>query len=74
MMTHRVFSRNASSSRAIPVDRLIQDVMDDPAMPINWGSNKPGMQAGDELPSGEIGWLMARDDAVRNARQMNIRT
>ena len=47
-MTHRVFSRNASSSRAIPIDRMIQDVIDDPAMPVSWGSNKPGMQAGEE--------------------------
>lgn len=50
-MTHRVFSRNASSSRAIPVERMIQDVIDDPAMPVAWGSNKPGMQAGDDPQS-----------------------
>jgi hypothetical protein len=48
-MTHRVFSRNASSSRAIPVERMIQDVIDDPVMPVAWGSNKPGMQAGEEI-------------------------
>lgn len=48
-MTHRVFSRNASSSRAIPVARLIKDVMNDPAMPISWRKNKPGMQAGGEI-------------------------
>jgi hypothetical protein len=47
-MTHRVFSRNASSSRAIPVDRLIKDVMEDPAMPIYWGKNQKGMQAEQE--------------------------
>lgn len=47
-LTHRVFSRNASSSRAIPVERMIQDVIDDPAMPVAWGCNKPGMQAGEE--------------------------
>lgn len=47
-MTHRVFSRNASSSRAIPVERMIQDVIDDTAMPIHWGKNQPGMQAKEE--------------------------
>ena len=47
-MTHRMFSRNASSSRAIPVERLIQDVIDDPAMPISWGKNQRGMQAAEE--------------------------
>ena len=49
-MTHRVFSRNASSSRAIPIKRLIQDVIDDPALPVMWFKNKPGMQ-GTELCS-----------------------
>jgi hypothetical protein len=49
LMTHRDFSRNASSSRAIPVRRMIEDLRRDPAMPIYWGSNKPGMQAGEEL-------------------------
>ena len=49
LMTHRVFSRNASSSRAIPVSRMLSNVRTDPAMPIHWGTNKPGMQAGEEL-------------------------
>ena len=71
-LTHRVFSRNASSSRAIPVKRMIQDVIDDPAMPIHWGANKPGMQAGDELISGEDIWLGARDAAVEYASAMCI--
>lgn len=48
LMTHRVFSRNASSSRAIPVSRLIKDVLEDPAMPIHWGANQKGMQADEE--------------------------
>lgn len=43
-MTHRAFSRNASSSRAIPVERLIVDVERDPAMPVSWGKNQRGMQ------------------------------
>lgn len=47
-LTHRVFSRNASSSRAIPIERMIQDVIDDCAMPVSWGANQKGMQAGEE--------------------------
>lgn len=74
-MTHRLFSRNASSSRAIPVERLIQDVIDDPAMPIYWGTNQKGMQAAGEVDQGIItlskhDWLGARDNAVKVARQM----
>jgi hypothetical protein len=49
LMTHRDFSRNASSSRAIPVQKMIDQVRNDPAGPIFWGANKPGTQAGDEL-------------------------
>ena len=48
-MTHRVFSRNASSSRAIPVAKMIAQVRDEPAMPVHWGKNQPGMQAFEEL-------------------------
>jgi hypothetical protein len=44
-MTHRQFSRNASSSRAIPVERQIEMILEDTAMPIHWGKNQSGMQA-----------------------------
>lgn len=47
--THRVFSRNFSSSRAIPTKKLIEQVKNDPAMPVHWGKNQPGMQANEEL-------------------------
>lgn len=50
-MTHRVFSRSASSSRAIPVSKMLRAIWSEPATPIYWGSNKPGMQAGAELPT-----------------------
>ena len=70
-LTHRVFSRNASSSRAIPVKRMIQDVIDDPAMPIHWGANKPGMQAGEELPKGEFQWNWARNRAIEAAKALS---
>lgn len=52
VMTHRDFSRNASSSRAIPVARMIADIRCDPAGPIHWGANQKGMQADHEL----TGW------------------
>ncbi|QFZ87644.1 hypothetical protein GFK26_18095 [Variovorax paradoxus] len=48
-MTHRMFSRNASSSRAIPVAKIIEQIRNEPAMPIHWGANQPGMQADAEL-------------------------
>ena len=55
LMTYRVFSRNAASSRAIPARKVRAKVRQDPARPVFWGSNKPGMQAGAEL----AGWRLA---------------
>ena len=49
LMTHRQFSRNAMSSRAVPIKKMIEQVRTNPAAPIHWGSNRPGMSAGDEL-------------------------
>lgn len=49
IMEDKNLSRNASSSRAIPVSKLIQDVIDDPAVPIFWGKNQKGMQAGEQI-------------------------
>ena len=54
VMTHRVFSRNAMSSRAIPVIKMIKQVWSDPAMPVYWGANQAGMQAAVEL----AGWRL----------------
>lgn len=73
-LTHRNFSRNSSSSRAIPVSRLIQDVLDDPVIPTYWGRNQKGMEAASETDSPVSGmpreqrWLRARDAAVEAAR------
>ena len=47
-MTHRLFSRNAASSRAIPVKKAIELIREDTAMPIHWGKNQPGMSAKEE--------------------------
>jgi thymidylate synthase ThyX len=68
--THRVFSRNSASSRAIPIAKQLCRVLEDPYIPIEFGSNQPGMQAGaaltgEKLDAAEREWLRARDDAVR---------
>jgi len=70
--THRVFSRNSASSRAIPIVKQLRRVLEDPYVPIEFGSNQPGMQAGPALvgekrEAAEREWLHARDDAVRRA-------
>ncbi len=66
-MTHRMFSRNAASSRAIPTRKMIAMVEDNPAMPIFWGKNKKGMSPTKEIErinDAKSMWLDARDDAV----------
>lgn len=45
VLTHRAFSRNAASSRAIPIDKYIEMIGQSPAQPVEWGLNKAGMQA-----------------------------
>jgi thymidylate synthase ThyX len=75
LMTHRAFSRNASSSRAIPVSKQIQAVVDNPVIPLKFTRNKPGMQGGEALVGDEHDqavkvWLEARDRAVDAARQL----
>lgn len=46
--THRKFSRNCPSSRAIPVLKRIGMVWHNPVEIVHWGMDKPGMQAGAE--------------------------
>lgn len=74
-MTHRVFSRNASSSRAIPVKRQIQMVIDNPAIPLAFTRNQKGMQGGEALDQeahdkAVAAWLEGRDRAVEIANKL----
>lgn len=69
LMTHRVFSRNGASSRAIPMSQTLRAVMKDPVIPIIWGGNGKGMQATGELSGlrrfmARFIWLAARWPAL----------
>lgn len=73
LMTHRMFSRNAASSRAIPIDKMIDQVLNFPSMPVEWGLNQSGMQAGGKHPSPvtcEWAWKQAAKRAVDSAREL----
>jgi thymidylate synthase ThyX len=48
-MTHRCFSRNAASSRAIPIELMVRAVANSPAEPEFYASNKSGMAAVEEV-------------------------
>lgn len=49
LMTHRDFSRNAASSRAIPIKKMLKLVRSNMATPIHWGAKQTGMQADNQL-------------------------
>jgi hypothetical protein len=53
-MTHRVFSRNAASSRAIPVKTMLSNIMNNMFVPWYWGANQSGMQASKQLSKPRI--------------------
>jgi thymidylate synthase ThyX len=74
-MTHRVFSRNSASSRAIPVIKVINQVLGEPAMPVAWGKNTKGMQSheyfdGEDRSKCEQAWKEAAQSAVESARKL----
>ena len=76
LMADRDLSRNAGSTRAIPVEKMIQSVIDDPYVPLYWGKNQRGMQAGEELSPAEIEearglWLEAMANAIKSARRLD---
>ena len=74
-MTHRVFSRNASSSRAIPVKRMLEQVKDTPVIPPIVFMNEKGMAGtveADETTTEAFYklWLEARNNACAVAEEM----
>jgi len=46
LLTHRMFSRSSTSSRAIPVKKMVDEVKRDPAIPEQFGENQRGMAPG----------------------------
>lgn len=73
-MTHRLFSRNAASSRAIPVKKIIEQVESNPATPIHWGLNQKGMQASEEHENTEAcqnAWQAISNDVCEAAEALD---
>lgn len=73
MLTHRQFSRNASSSRAIPVEKMIAKVLADDVFPLHWGKNQKGMVADKEVDPMQHEeamsiWYSARQAAIAHAQ------
>ena len=47
--THRMFSRNSASSRAIPFKKMVKMVEENPFIPIAWQKDHKGMQGSEYL-------------------------
>ena len=47
--THNMLVKNAQSSRAVPVKKVIEQIRNNPVTPVHWGSNQAGMVAGEEI-------------------------
>lgn len=78
VMTHRAFSRNSASSRAIPFKKMVKMVEEDPFVPIAWQKEHKGMQGNEYIdifsnptcyPPGD--WLEARDAMIEITKEMN---
>lgn len=76
LLTHRVFSRNAASSRAVPVQKAIEVALANMVEPIRWGANMAGMQAatenltGDRLESAQRIWRHMADVCAAGAQEL----
>ncbi len=74
--THRVFSKNSASSRAIPTKRMIKNIRANPAVPASWRMNQAGMQGYEEakdetIRKGQAIWLEAMEDAICHAERLD---
>lgn len=49
VLTHRKFTRNSSSSRAIPIEKMIEEAKKEPVGFVFWGKNQKGMKAKEQL-------------------------
>ena len=84
MNTHRMLSKNTSSSRAIPFKKMVESIKNDPFVPIAWQKQHSGMQGTEYWDVSiieEIGgfdytnipakWLRARDTAINMAETLH---
>jgi thymidylate synthase ThyX len=75
LMVDRDLSRNARSSRAVPVKTMLDEVRNNPVMPVYWGKNISGMQAKEELTGkaleeAKLCWLASAKSALHYAERM----
>lgn len=75
LLTHRVFSKNSASSRAIPYPKFVEMVKGKPVKPI-WTYSNKGMQGPvvsdhDDITAMDGKWLEARDKIIEYTDYLN---
>lgn len=76
VLTHRAFSRNTSSHRAVPFNKVLEIVKDNPFIPIAFQKNHKGMQGfeyftnEEDIEKCKLGWLQARNKAVETSKTL----
>lgn len=79
LLTHRMFSRNSASSRAIPFEKMVKMVEEDPFIPIAWQKSHKGMQGTEyftdilDIEYADYHWREAAIKAVEHATRLNKR-
>lgn len=83
--THRMFSRNSASSRAIPFEKMLKSVKENPFIPIAWQKDHKGMQGTEYLDDNmlhpqykdgsclyyaDIAWREALQSAISTAKEL----
>lgn len=74
--THKAQSRNIQSSRAIPILRQLEQIANDPAMPVYYGKDQAGMIAGEELEGRDLELVQMiilgmRDACLNGVKQLH---
>jgi len=75
--THRMLSKNTSSSRAIPFLKMVETIENNPFIPIAWQKDHKGMQGTEyftdvkDVILRQSQWLNARTKAVVSAKALN---
>lgn len=74
--THRMFSRNSASSRAIPFEKMVKSVEENPFIPIAWQKDHKGMQGTEymselESKKAEYIWISAKENVIEWAKDLS---
>ena len=75
--THRMFSRNSASSRAIPFEKMVKSVENNPFIPIAWQKQHKGMQGTEyftdnqDIQRLEDLWILQSREAIKSAQSLN---